>query len=187
MIIKLQHDNAEPRLSLGTTRTQVGELETSYQASSGTGIKDTSLNLYKIKKRPLDDMPLPVNSKKERILSQPVPLADSGVAFYAYRSNSIPPSITAPNHVFIFDIVRTNIGRGYHPSTGVFIVPEAGIYVLTWTFLNRDGNVHSVQLMINSNECGILHLHTESTTAVPATGIVVALVNKGDDVFVKTS
>jgi hypothetical protein len=46
-------------------------------------------------------------------------------------------SITTPTiseqHLLRFDVVKTNQGNGYHPNTGVFMVPETGIYVFTWT------------------------------------------------------
>lgn len=76
------------------------------------------------------------------------------VAFYAYMSHTLPGYIATPHHVLKFDVVRTNIGNGYHPSTGIFSVPETGVYVFTWSFLNGDTDVHSVQLMINADEWG---------------------------------
>lgn len=42
------------------------------------------------------------------------------------------PSISI-QYPLAFDIVKTNNGNGYHASTGVFIAPETGIYVFTWT------------------------------------------------------
>ncbi|XP_062610247.1 uncharacterized protein LOC134272026 [Saccostrea cucullata] len=123
--------------------------------------------------------------RKERLLIPDVPGAV--VAFYAYMSSDLPSNVATPHHVLIFDHVKTNIGNGYHPSTGVFIAPETGVYVFIWTFRNADGGVHSTQLMINSEEWGKIEGRTPSHDSLQSTGCVVAHVNKGDDVFVKTS
>ncbi|XP_062610248.1 complement C1q-like protein 4 [Saccostrea cucullata] len=119
--------------------------------------------------------------------SVPRELTRAVVAFYAYMSANLPSDVAAPHHVLIFDHVRTNIGNGYHSSTGVFIVPETGVYVFIWSFRNGDDGAHSSQLMINSEEWGITHSNTAVNAWSQSTGCVVAHVNKGDDVFVKTS
>lgn len=118
------------------------------------------------------------------IREAPTPVAV--VAFYAYMSRSLPGYIATPHHVLKFDVVRTNIGNGYHSSTGIFSVPETGVYVFTWSFLNGDTDVHSVQLIINAEEWGVVNSHSSSNSWMQSTGLVVAHVNKGDDVFVKT-
>lgn len=41
--------------------------------------------------------------------------------------------------------------------------------------------------MINTEECGLVHAATSSNTVMQSTGVVVAYVNRGDDVFAKTS
>ncbi|XP_061176927.1 uncharacterized protein LOC133185631 [Saccostrea echinata] len=126
-----------------------------------------------------------VKTNIERLLIPEVPGAV--VAFYAYMSTNLPSNVATPHHVLIFDHVRTNIGSGYHPSTGVFIAPETGVYVFISSFRNGDGGIHSTQLMINSEEWGITHSRTPSNSFLQSTGCVVAHVNKGDDVFGKTS
>lgn len=87
----------------------------------------------------------------------------------------------------LFDVVRTNIGNAYHSSTGVFIVPETGVYVFIWNFMNRNSDYHSVQLTIDTEYWGAVHAHSGSSSTMQSTGVVVAHVTKGDDVFVKTS
>lgn len=72
----------------------------------------------------------------ERLLIQEIPTSGAVVAFYAYISESLPADVASPHHVLIFDVVRTDIGNGYHPSTGVFIVPDTGVYVFIWSFMN---------------------------------------------------
>lgn len=53
----------------------------------------------------------------------------------------------------------------------------------TWSFLNGDTDVHSVQLIINAEEWGVVNSHSSSNSWMQSTGLVVAYVNKGDDVF----
>lgn len=105
------------------------------------------------------------------------------VAFYAYMSSVIMNPST--RLVLVFDVVRTNIGNAYHASTGVFIVPESGVYVFTWTFRSGNGDGHSVQLMINTVEYGSVYHRTLTAVEAEETGIVVAQVTTGDDVYVR--
>lgn len=123
----------------------------------------------------------------ERLLIQEIPTSSAVVAFYAYTSKDLPANVATPHHVLIFDAVRTNIGNAYHSSTGVFIAPETGVYVFIWSFFNGAGAYHSTQLMVNTAEWGIVHAHSSSASYMQSTGVVVVHVNKGDDVFVKTS
>ncbi|XP_062619916.1 complement C1q-like protein 3 [Saccostrea cucullata] len=106
------------------------------------------------------------------------------VAFYAYMSKHTP-TITV-QYPLTFDVVKTNIGNGYHSSTGVFIVPETGIYVFTWTIRMYGGYKHSTQLMVNTNEIGIIHADVNHDSDFSGSGIVVTHVNAGDNVFVRT-
>eukprot|EP00105_Crassostrea_gigas_P014556 XP_011431248.1 PREDICTED: heavy metal-binding protein HIP [Crassostrea gigas] len=129
----------------------------------------------------------PKRERQERLLIQEIPTSSAVVAFYAYLSKSLPANEATPHHVLIFDMVRTNIGNAYHSSTGVFIVPETGVYVFIWSFMNGNNDAHSTQLMINTVEWGIVHANSASSSWMQSTGVVVAHVNKGDDVFVQTS
>lgn len=106
------------------------------------------------------------------------------VAFYAYMSATIP-SITGQS-TLVFDVSKTDDGNGYHPSTGVFIAPETGVYVFTWTMREASNCRHSTQLMVNNAEIGIIHLHSVSGGDFVGTGVVVTHVNAGDDVYVRT-
>lgn len=100
-------------------------------------------------------------------------------------SKSLPANIVTSQHVLVFDVARTNIGNAYHSSKGVFIVPETGVYVFIWGFMNGNVAVHSTQLMINSDIWGVVRAHSGSNNWMQSTSAVVAHVSKGDDVFVK--
>lgn len=89
-------------------------------------------------------------------------------------SKSLPASIGTSQHVLVFDVARTNIGNAYHSSTGVFIVPETGVYVFIWGPVNGNGAVHSTQLMINSDIWGVVRAHSGSNNRMQSTSVVVA-------------
>lgn len=95
------------------------------------------------------------------------------------------PSISI-QYPIAFDIVKTNNGNGYHASTGVFIAPETGIYVFTWTIREYSNCRHSTQLMVNNAAIGVIHVDTGSSGDMSGTGVVVTHVNTGDDVYVRT-
>lgn len=69
------------------------------------------------------------------------------------------PSISI-QYPLAFDIVKTNNGNGYHASTGVFIAPETGIDVFTWTIREYSNCRHSTQLMVNNAAIGVIHVDT---------------------------
>ncbi|XP_062584089.1 complement C1q-like protein 2 [Saccostrea cucullata] len=125
---------------------------------------------------------------KKRLLS-PItttsgsPALSKIVAFYAYMSQHTQ-SISV-QYPLRFDVVKTNVGNGYHSPTGIFIVPESGIYVFSWTIRIYGGRRHATQLMVNTDEVGIIHTHLVGDSDFEGTGIVVIQVNAGDDVFVR--
>ena len=53
--------------------------------------------------------------------------------------------------------------------------------------MNGNNDAHSTQLMIHTKEWGVVYSHAAFNSWMQSTGVVVAHVNKGDDVFVQTS
>jgi hypothetical protein len=87
--------------------------------------------------------------------------------------------------------VKTNQGGGYHPSSGVFIAPESGYYVFTWTvrlYHYGDTTVEnfSTELVIDGTVYGSVFLRAHLEDDDQSTGTVVAFVEKGQDVYVRT-
>ena len=126
-----------------------------------------------------------LNIYTERLLIQPSQITPTTVAFYAQKSSNIPASEATGHRVLVFDMVKTNIGNGYHPSTGVFMVPESGIYVFSWSFRNGNDDYHSTELMVNTGQEGIIYVDSADGSDITGTGVAVIHVNKGDDVFVR--
>ena len=111
----------------------------------------------------------------------------STVAFFAQMSSNIPEAEATGNRVIVFDVVKTNAGNGYHPSTGVFIVPESGYYVFSWTFRNGENQYHSTELVVNNSVENIIRHHSGPGSWLSGTGVAVLHVNRGDDVYVRIS
>lgn len=105
------------------------------------------------------------------------------IAFYAYMSGDFIPGI---KHTIPFDTVITNKGNGYHSGTGVFIAPEPGYYVFTWTIRMTRGSQHSLELVVNSSVKGASFMRTNDPEDQTVTGTAVVYVNQNDDVYVRT-
>nr|XP_022336033.1 complement C1q-like protein 3 [Crassostrea virginica] len=101
-------------------------------------------------------------------------------------SSNIPLGEATGNLVIVFDVVKTNAGND-HPSTGVFIVPESGIYVFSWTLRNGENNFHSTELVVSNSVESIIQLHSAAGIWISGTGVAVLHVNKGDGVCVRIS
>lgn len=105
------------------------------------------------------------------------------IAFYAYMSRDFIPGI---KHTIPFDTAITNKGNGYHSSTGVFIAPEPGYYVFTWTIRMTQGSQHSFELVVNNVAKGASFMRTHDPEDQTITGTAVVYINQNDDVYVRT-
>ena len=105
------------------------------------------------------------------------------MAFYAYMSHD--ESSPSSHHAVIFDHVITNIGGGYNPYTGAFIVPVAGTYVITTTIL-AFGHM-GMYITVNGHTFGTVYPDAGNPgTYDTSTGIVVLSLNVGDAVQIIT-
>ncbi|XP_062592072.1 uncharacterized protein LOC134253560 [Saccostrea cucullata] len=125
-----------------------------------------------------------VKSRQERLLAVPTStsLPSSMIAFHAYMSSTLKSP--GGNQILKFDVVKTNAGNGYHPSTGVFIAPESGLYVFSWTLRVRNNADHASELVVNNDVYDILYMYAHTHDG-HVTGIIVADVQSGDDVYVR--
>lgn len=117
----------------------------------------------------------------ERLLAGIQPQTTSIIAFYAYMSTSHKEQ---GQHTLVFDTVKSNVGQAYHPGSGVFAVPQSGVYVFTWTVIHDGAADLSVILMVNSAAVGAAYANSRDGDQV--TGMVVVDVNQGDHVYVRT-
>ncbi|XP_062585323.1 uncharacterized protein LOC134246988 [Saccostrea cucullata] len=133
--------------------------------------------------------------RQERLLTgmsttPPLDVTANVVACYAYLSTA--HINIGPDHTIKFDVVKTNQRQGYHPGSGVFIAPESGFYVFTWTVrvgaYGSTPEYHSTEIVINNNVYGSAYavaIPTSSRDDI-GTGTAVAHVNQGDDVYIRT-
>ncbi|XP_048743857.2 uncharacterized protein LOC125657223 [Ostrea edulis] len=111
-----------------------------------------------------------------------------GIAFYAYIS-SIHTSALEVKHVIVYDVVVTNRGNGYHGDDGIFIVPQTGVYVFTWTVVVQEGEYIELEIVLNDSPFGSIIADTVNPASGDwdcSTGIAVKEVNAGDHVYIRT-
>lgn len=123
-------------------------------------------------------------------LAQPKRAIDSGrnlnVAFFAYMHQDLPTP--SPRYTLIFDVVRTNSGNHYNKFSGIFSAPRTGTYVFTWTVYCYAGGHTYLQVVVNSNV--YISSYCNASGAFwhrSVSGTVVAKINQGDVVFIRTN
>ncbi|XP_062616451.1 uncharacterized protein LOC134278150 [Saccostrea cucullata] len=110
----------------------------------------------------------------------------NGVAFSVYLKTHETP--LAVHQTILFEGILSNIGNHYNPHTGAFTAPVHGVYVFTWNLYCRvdEGRIFS-EIAVNSNAIASMFTSSQGATGIrTTTGIVVAEVNKGDIVLVRT-
>lgn len=106
-------------------------------------------------------------------------------AFYTFLSSDVLATIK--HHTIAFDVVKTNVGNGYHQHSGTFIAPSAGTYVFDWMIQSTWTGVVYTQLMRNSEVLGeVVADSTHEYEFHSATGVVVTQLIEGDEVFIRT-
>ncbi|XP_021379762.1 uncharacterized protein LOC110467142 [Mizuhopecten yessoensis] len=96
----------------------------------------------------------PSIAKRTSIIMRPrvAPVTD-WVAFHAI----LPVRIHDPayGHIIPFSDMKTNIGTGYHATTGVFICNTPGVYVFSWNIrIHEPAHGLETELMLNGATVG---------------------------------
>ena len=77
--------------------------------------------------------------------------SEGGIAFSAYLGHQIDH--LAPGHTVKCDQVILNDGGAYNSFTGVFTVPQTGVYLLTFNInVYHDGRYEGVHLIVNNRK-----------------------------------
>ena len=88
-----------------------------------------------------------------------------------------------PNQIVVFDTIKTNVGGGYSPQTGIFTAPDDGLYMISST-LRSNGRSHVVcRLQLNEKRMAGIYSKNGNTGTVNT----VLQLKKGDRVFVQRS
>nr|XP_034332672.1 uncharacterized protein LOC117691218 [Crassostrea gigas] len=103
------------------------------------------------------------------------------VAFTASVTSS---STTWNSGTLIFDVVITNTGNGYNPSTGVFTSPISGTYVFYVSAVEYSAQHLVIDIVLNSVS-KVKALCDNSASYQTGTNMVVLELQKGDSVWVR--
>lgn len=108
------------------------------------------------------------------------------VAFYAYLSTS--ENAPSNRHTLVFDVIKTNIGRGYNKHSGVFTAPTTGVYVLSWTIYTGDHGRCAFGIYANDDVvCSTFGETDDDKGDYDAeTGVIVVSLNQNDVVFIRS-
>ncbi|XP_071150101.1 uncharacterized protein [Mytilus edulis] len=107
------------------------------------------------------------------------------VAFYAYMNTG--EEHPGQHQILVFDVIKTNVGLAYNKHNGMFSAPNHGYYVLTWTVACGTYSAVYSQLVINSDPFGSIFTNRDEINDIhTVTGMVVAELNQGDVVYIRT-
>ncbi|XP_033755929.1 uncharacterized protein LOC117338667 [Pecten maximus] len=125
--------------------------------------------------------------------------AETFVEFSRSRQNRVPLMQPVAFHATLsdgrsfktdsainFDHETIDNGSGYSPDDGIYIVPESGTYVLTWTMLGRAHQEFNTLLVVNGAVKGAAFSDTsENGDFYQSTSIVVLTLTEGDHVLIR--
>ncbi|XP_069107933.1 uncharacterized protein [Argopecten irradians] len=107
----------------------------------------------------------------------------SNVAFHAYLTSRLNLPTQA---AVIFDHEVLDNRNGYNPRDGIYLVPETGTYVITWTMVSLGRSAFQTLLVVNGQTRGRTWTDAEEIAdSHQATGIVVLSLNQGDHLFIR--
>ena len=90
------------------------------------------------------------------------------------------------NVVIVFQHKALDTTNSYTTGDGIFVVPEDGIYVLSWTITTGDNTLAPTVLMVNGDIRGkTIADDDHDDDYVMSTGILVTQLTRDDHVYVK--
>uniref|UniRef100_A0A8W8NXP6 C1q domain-containing protein n=1 Tax=Magallana gigas TaxID=29159 RepID=A0A8W8NXP6_MAGGI len=114
------------------------------------------------------------------------PVANNGVAFFAYLSKNEPNP--GAHQTFVFDVDHTNIGGHYSHHTGVFTCPRHGVYVFSWCLFCSAGGFVFSELVVNSSPVLGKYVGAQGVSnLLSSTDLVIVDLNPGDEVYIRTA
>lgn len=124
-------------------------------------------------------------SSKRLLLTDNQPVANNGVAFFAYLSKS--EHNAGAHQTFVFDVDHTNIGGHYSHHTGVFTCPSHGVYVFSWSIYCNNGGYVYTELVANSSPVlGTFVGSVSVANILSSTDLAIVELNAGDEVYIRT-
>ena len=106
----------------------------------------------------------------------------------AFHTSLTTPKTATYDAIIKFDSKLLDTANAYNTTTGVYVIPEEGIYVLTWTIT---GDVHTIaktQLMVNNALLAKIDTDSQEVTDIhSSTGMVVVKLSMHDLVHIQFS
>ncbi|CAC5390052.1 C1QL [Mytilus coruscus] len=110
---------------------------------------------------------------------------DRKVGFLATLSKSLED--IGMHATVVYDAVKTNIGGGYDPITGIFTSPSDGLYYFTWTTLTEPKGSFITSLQHNNNAVVGNHARANGLDEyLPSSQSAVVQMKKGETVYIRT-
>ena len=89
--------------------------------------------------------------------------------------------------ILVFETVIVNEGEHYDPHDGVFVAPQKGVYLFSWTVSGYTSNVIVTELVVEQNT--ILSAGEQNAGGGYPSGSMTALckMEKGDHAWIRTT
>ncbi|XP_033757514.1 uncharacterized protein LOC117339876 [Pecten maximus] len=105
------------------------------------------------------------------------------IAFHVFLSSD---KWVVNDDVVVFDEVALDHGYGYKPRLGIYVAPESGTYVVTWTMLCYGQELFRTLLVLNGSVKGSSWTDAILTKDIQQTAALVVLsMNQGDHLFIR--
>lgn len=114
--------------------------------------------------------------------------ANAPVAFHAVLDGGRYPELGRNEHIK-YDNAILNLGDAYHPNSGTFVAPHAGLYILSAAILTGidDTTIVYADLTKNGDVLARLHAVQYDGYALQTSITIVAQLEAGDQVWVNIS
>lgn len=107
------------------------------------------------------------------------------VAFQAMKLNT--QTGIGTNQNILFEKVSLNLGNGYHPQHGIFIVPRSGIYVISAATLHDPQQGIYFNGAIEHQGNAIAYLFGDANEWEQSSQTVLIQANAGDEIWVRNT
>jgi len=108
------------------------------------------------------------------------PPTDAKVAFYAVLTHDLSLS---QHQIVEYDKVITNVGNAYYSHNGHFISPVKGVYLMSFTLMNKQGGAMDIEMVRNGVR--VAHGYGGSSDYNMGAKVAIVMLEKGDKVWMR--